>query len=159
MVGSGLRDLAVGSRTAAPGTGGRGRTSPNIYPAVGGSFTNYAAYSSCFSFSTQASLRFHWWSPWHVGHSTGIVMPVSESNLIFSVVSPVGMTVPDFGQRITILAITHVVASARIDKRAQQLLPQPASNFGYRYPEIQIHYSASRASGPPKLAFKNYFSF
>src|ERR1700733_6361274 len=63
-----------------------------------------APYSS---FCTHACFRSHWWSFRQAGHCSGIVIPDSDSNLIVSVVSPVGTGVPGIGQRIMMLGLTY----------------------------------------------------
>jgi hypothetical protein len=59
------------------------------------------------SFSTHASFRCHWWTLEQAGQSSGIMIPESDSNLIFSVVSPVGTGIPRIGQRIMMLGIMY----------------------------------------------------
>src|SRR5579863_8451734 len=59
------------------------------------------------SFSTHACFRSHWWSFKQAGHCSGIVIPDSDSNLIVSVVSPVGTGIPRIGQRIMMLGIIY----------------------------------------------------
>jgi len=55
--------------------------------------------------STHASFRSHLWSLKQSGQRSGILTSDSDSNLIFSVVSPVGTAVPSVGQRIIMLGI------------------------------------------------------
>jgi hypothetical protein len=57
------------------------------------------------SFSTHASCRCHLWSLRQSGQRSGIITPESDSNLIVSVVSPVGTAVPSVGQRIIMLGM------------------------------------------------------
>jgi hypothetical protein len=65
------------------------------------------------SFSTHASFRCHWWTLEQAGQSSGIMIPDSDSNLIFSVVSPVGTGTPRIGQRIMMLGILYFAADGR----------------------------------------------
>jgi hypothetical protein len=59
------------------------------------------------SFSTQAPFRSHLWSFMQSGQRSGIITPDSDSNLIFSVVRPVGTGFPVVGQRIIILGMIY----------------------------------------------------
>src|SRR5277367_509092 len=56
-------------------------------------------------FSSHASFCSHLWSFRQAGHRSGIVTLDSDSNLIVSVVSPVGTAIPTIGQRIMIFGI------------------------------------------------------
>jgi hypothetical protein len=55
----------------------------------------------------RSSFFSHLWSFKQAGHWSGIVTPASDSNLIVSVVSPVGTAFPTVGQRIMIFGTVY----------------------------------------------------
>jgi hypothetical protein len=89
-------------------------------PRLGG-----AIYRRLRSFSTHASLCSHSWSFRQAGHRNGIVTPDSDSNLIASVVSPVGTGTSSIGQRIIIFGIVTLGQSARVQKEKGRRLRPP----------------------------------
>jgi hypothetical protein len=60
-----------------------------------------------FSLATQAPFFFHLWCLRHAGQCSDSSRSDKDSNLIFSVVSPVGTGLPRIGQRITMSGIRY----------------------------------------------------
>jgi len=61
------------------------------------------------SFSTHASFFSHSWIFEHAGHRNSNTIPDSDSNLIVSVLRPVGTLLPKWGRRIMIAGIPRAL--------------------------------------------------
>ena len=61
------------------------------------------------SFCTHACFCSQWWSFKQAGHCSGILISDSDSNLIFSVLRPVGTVFPVVGHRIIILGMIYSI--------------------------------------------------